>query len=154
MKKLLAACVLAAAFVGDVDGATQTYEGEQASLAHARELAVAVMTRIAAGDDRGALELLRPALPVKKEEFDSTRDRTLETRATFDARFGKPVGFELLREERVSNLLIRLTYAEKRTKSMLRWQFTFYRPGVEWRLIQFNWDDNVPALFTTGALPR
>ena len=153
MKHLLAACVVATVFIGDVEAA-QRYEGEQASLASARELTVAVMKRIVAGDDRGALELLRPRLPVSKEEFDATRDKTLKARGLFDARFGKVVGYEFIREERVSNLLIRLTYVEKRTRHLVRWQFTFYRPGAEWRLNSFTWDDNASALFEQATLPK
>ena len=152
MKHLLAACIVAAVFVGDA-AAAQKYEGEQASLAHARELPVEFMKKLVAGDDRGALELLRSRLPVSKAEFDASRDKTLSARGAFDARYGKIVGYAVIREERVADLLLRITCVEKRTKHLVRWQFTFYRPGAEWRLNSFNWDDNASALFEGAAPP-
>jgi hypothetical protein len=112
------------------------------------------MKSLVAGNDRATLELLRPKLPISKEEFDATRDRTIEKRAALTTRFGKIVGYQLVQEERVSDVLVRLTYIEKRTKHLLRWQFVFYRPEMEWQLNSFSWDDNINALFELGTSVR
>jgi hypothetical protein len=110
-----------------------------------------MMNLVAAGDDCGALELLRPALPIPKGEFNSVRDKSIEQRRAVAERFGKTLGYKFVREERVSDFLIRLTYVEKRANHFLRWQFTFYRPQSEWRLNSFIWDDNAEGLFNTST---
>jgi hypothetical protein len=146
--------VVVTALTSAASGSTQKPNAEQASLARARELMVEVMKSLVAGDDSGALELLRPHLPVPKAEFDKTRDNTLKTRKSLRDRFGKIMGSKLVREERASDFLIRFTYAEKRAKHLMRWQFTFYRPGTEWQLNSFNWDDNVSLLFSAADSAR
>lgn len=143
---VIASSLVLAAHAG---GAREPIELE--SLARSRALSLEVMKRIESGDDRGALELLRSHLPIDKAEFELSRERTMEKRSLLRSRFGKIVGIELIREERVSDVVLRLTYVEKRTYHLLRWQFTFYRPEKEWRLNSFNWDDNLPALFDSKA---
>jgi hypothetical protein len=145
-------CVVAL-MLSPVHAATQKTDVEQSSLAKGRELTVAVMNLVVAGDDRGAAELLRPNLPIPKSEFNAVRDKTIEQRRAVAERFGKILGYKFVREERVSDFLIRLTYVEKRANHFVRWQFTFYRPQSEWRLNSFVWDDNVEGLFSTSA-PR
>lgn len=134
-----------------VHAATQKADVEQSSLAKGRDLTVAVMNLVAAGDDRGAFELLRSNLPIPKGEFNSVRDKSIEQRRAVAERFGKTLGYKFVREERVSDFLIRLTYVEKRANHFLRWQFTFYRPQSEWRLNSFIWDDNAEGLFNTNT---
>jgi hypothetical protein len=124
---------------------------EQASLAQCRELTRFVMTRIIAGADRDALELLRPKLAIAKDQFDSLRDQTIEQRSVNRTRFGKALGFKLISEEHVSDFLVRFTYVETRTNQLLRWQFTFFRPEGDWRLASFTWDDDIAALFDSTA---
>jgi hypothetical protein len=147
---LLRWCVVAF-FLTSVHAATQKADLEQNSLTKSRELTVAVMNLVAAGDDRGALELLRPNLPIPKGEFNAVRDKTIEQRRAVAERFGKTLGYKFVREERVSDFLIRLTYVEKRANHFLRWQFTFYRPQSEWRLNSFVWEDNAEGLFNTST---
>ena len=153
MRRTWAVGVVTFILAGELAAATQQGNSSEASLTKGREFTAAVMKKVVAGDDLGALELLRAQLPIAKDEFDATRDRTIEKRAGLGRRFGKIVGFQLVREERVSDVLVRVTYVEKRTKHLLRWQFVFYRPGAEWQLNSFGWDDNVAALFERGASP-
>ena len=142
-----------AIFASSVSGSAQP-ESEQESLARLRELTNTVMVRVIAGDDAGAMELLRPNLPIEKAEFDSMRSKTIDNRRIYKDRYGKPVEYKLLREERVSDFLIRLTYVEKRTNHLLRWQFVFYRPKTQWRLNSFMWDDNALALFDANKAAK
>jgi len=130
-----------------VTGSDQAAKAEEASLARLRELSRMVMTKVIAGDDAGAMELVRPNLPVPKSEFEELRSKTIEGRKLIMGRFGKPLTFKLVREERVSDFLIRLTYVEKREIHLVRWQFILYKPKAEWRLNAFSWDDNAGMLF-------
>src|SRR6185503_3008118 len=123
---------------------------EQESFARCRRLAQSVMERISGGDDRAALELLRPNIPISKADFDISLGKTLKERQALTDRLGKIVGVKLVREERVSDFLYRITYAEKRERHLLRWQFTFYRPQNQWMLNAFNWDDRAMLLFDDG----
>lgn len=109
------------------------------------------MAQVVAGNDRAALDLVGAELPIEKSKFDALRETTLEQRRSFAVRYGRVVGFELIREERVSDFLVRLTYVEKRANNMLRWQFTFYRATTDWKLNAFKWDDDVSKLFVPGS---
>jgi hypothetical protein len=144
---------MAMALASAASGSTQQTGKEQSSLERSRELVITFMDRLTAGDETGALELLRPHLLVPKSEFDQTRDTTIKNRKMVKDRFGKIVGYKFIREERVSDFLIRFTYVEKRSKHLMRWQFTFYRPGAAWQLNSFSWDDNVAALFSGSGSP-
>ena len=117
------------------------------SVEKCRAIAHAVMSKIAEGDDRAALELIRPHIHVDETQFNESRDRTLSERRNVPSRFGRLVGIKLIKEERVSDFLYRLTYVEKREIHLIRWQFTFYRPRSEWQINSYTWDDKVFALF-------
>ncbi len=131
--------------------APQSSNSEPVSVERCREMSREIMRQIGAGNDRGALDLVGAELPIEKSKFDALRDATLEQRKSFAARYGKVVGFELVREEQVSDFLIRLTYVEKRANNLLRWQFTFYRATADWKLNAFKWDDDVTKLFVPGS---
>jgi hypothetical protein len=145
MKTLWSIAVLIS--MGCLPCSAQNVAEDTSSVDKCRALAQSVMARVAAGDDRGALELIRPQIQVDEKQFNESRDRTLAERRNIAIRFGRVVGTKVLREERVSDFLYRVTYVEKREIHLLRWQFTFYRAKSEWQLNSYTWDDNVAALF-------
>jgi hypothetical protein len=125
---------------------SEAMTAEQASASRCRQMVQAFMEKIVAGDDAEAMELLRPIFPISKQKFDDTKKRTIDGRRQM-GEFGKVVGTRLLREERVSDFLWRVTYVEKHEFHLLRWQFIFYRAANEWRLNSFVFDDNSALLF-------
>jgi hypothetical protein len=125
----------------------QQSESDQAAIKRCQEYAWSVMKRIAAGDDKGALDLLRGQFPEATKQFEEVREKTLIERRKLPSKFGKVVDVRFVRQERVSDFLLRLTYVERRTVHLIRWEFVFYRANSEWRLNSYVWDENVAALF-------
>ena len=62
-------------------------------------------------------------------------------------RNGNSVGFELVREIKLGSSLARYVYLHKFEKSVLRWQFDWYRAADHWRIVYFNFDDKARDLF-------
>ena len=131
-------------------GSTTNSHSEDTSFERCKEMTRAVMRQVVAGNDLGALDLLRMELPIDKTQFESLRDKTIEQRKAIGQKYGKILGFKLVSEERVSDFLVRMTYVEKRANHVVRWQFTFYRGAAEWKLNTFIWDDDISKLFGHG----
>lgn len=150
MKQILFAIIAILQISGAI-AAPQVASSAITSVERCRELSREIMKQIAAGNDRGALDLIGAEMPIEKAKFDVLRESTLEQRKAFAMRYGKVVGFDLVREEPLSNFLIRFTFVEKRSNNLLRWQFTFYRATTDWKMNSFKWDDDVSKLFVPGG---
>ena len=48
--------------------------------------------------------------------------------------FGKALGFELYKQEKFGESLVRLTYVQRLERHPLVWKFWVYRPGSEWQV--------------------
>jgi hypothetical protein len=116
--------------------------------AEARALAESAMKLIVADKINEAFDLLKAQWPLPANEIDTVVLKTVQQRNLAQPRFGKSLGYVLIKEEKVTDLAIRYTFAEKREQHVLRWQYTFYKPGAVWKVNSVTWDDNMGALFT------
>jgi hypothetical protein len=114
--------------------------------AAAKALAERAMAQIAGENIKGAIDLLRPHWPLPRAEIDVLLNKTLEQRKMVSARFGRSIGVQFIEHKQVAGTLLRITYIEKFDNHALRWLFRFYKPGAEWRLNAFYWDDQIGAL--------
>jgi hypothetical protein len=112
-----------------------------------RQLGDNAMKFIARDDIAGLFKYLGAIMPMEKDELDKIRDNIVGQRKGVTAKIGASVGYALISECRKSDTLSRLIYAEKRAKSVMRWQFIFYKPRDKWTLIYFFWDDKHPEFF-------
>jgi hypothetical protein len=112
-----------------------------------KAVADAAMRLVVADKVDEAFAVLKPHWPFPQNEFDTIVLKTIQQRNLLGGRFGKPLAYELIGEEKLSNFGTRLTYAEKREMHVVRWQFTFYRPKDEWKVNSVFWDDNFGLLF-------
>ncbi|RMI14195.1 MAG: hypothetical protein D6681_05385 [Calditrichaeota bacterium] len=62
-------------------------------------------------------------------------------------RFGKSIGMEFIREERIGKSFVRYYYLHKFEKHALCWSFTYYKPGDEWVMNSVNFQDKFEFLF-------
>jgi hypothetical protein len=88
--------------------------------------------------------------PSARQTLIYLSEKTLKERQALTDRLGKIVGVKLVREERVSDFLYRITYAEKARKTPASMAIYFYRPQNQWMLNAFNWDDRAMLLFDDG----
>lgn len=62
-------------------------------------------------------------------------------------RFGKSIGHEFIREERVGENLLRIVQIHRFERHVMRWTFYFYRGSNGWILNTFRTDDDITQLF-------
>ena len=67
--------------------------------------------------------------------------------ASREARFGKPLGYELVATERIGNSFVRYVYLQKFENHALRWVFGYYKPKDSWLTNAFKFDDQLDQLY-------
>jgi hypothetical protein len=112
-----------------------------------RQLGDNAMRFVAKDDMKGLFEYMGTIMPLQKSELDKIRDNVIDQRKGVTSKIGAPAGHALISECRKSETLSRLIYAEKRTRSAMRWTFIFYKPRDKWTLVYFFWDDKYTEFF-------
>lgn len=112
-----------------------------------RSLGDQLMKFVAADDIPGLFAHMATMSPIEKAQMDDSRENVLKQRKPLVSSLGPVLGFGFVSECRRGDFLSRVVYAEKRSKSVMRWEFIFYRVRDKWQLIYFYWDDKVKELF-------
>lgn len=58
----------------------------------------------------------------------------------------KPQGNEFVKEQRYGKSVVRVVYLMKYERQPLVWEFYFYKPRSEWRLVTFRFNDSLELL--------
>jgi hypothetical protein len=112
-----------------------------------RAIADKAMQYVAAEDLKGMFDYIGRNMPMERSELISIRDGIIEQRKKLGSALGKPLGFVFIGECRRAEILVRLIYAEKHEKQVMRWEFIFYRPRNTWIMTFFHWDMELQKLF-------
>ena len=105
------------------------------------------MQRVAKDDIEGGLGTLKPYWLMGPGEFDAVAEKVKLQLPLLRQRFGKAIGFEFVRDEKVGTSLRQFTYLQRFEKHATRWVFIFCRGEKDWLLNSFWFDDNTRALF-------
>ncbi|MFA5864290.1 MAG: hypothetical protein WC975_06340 [Phycisphaerae bacterium] len=81
-------------------------------------------------------------LKKKTEAIDGLQKQTSAALALL----GKPTAFELVKEQRYGESLVRLVYVLKFDIGPLIWEFYFYKPRTDWMLINIEFNDKLDML--------
>lgn len=106
-----------------------------------------VMTKVAAGDLRGGMEIAKPYTIVPAAEFDAAIGQAEMQAPIFLSRFGKSIGHELIRNDSVGQSLIQIVELQKFQKHAMVWRFIFYRGEGGWVLNSFKYADDISSVF-------
>ena len=117
------------------------------SIDDARKLVTSTMAKVNAGDFRGGLELMKPYSVVPDAEMEVAIQQSVAQLPVISGRFGKSLGFEILKEQDAGPFLHRIIVLHRFEKHALRWTFLFYRRGNAWFLNSFFFDDELANLF-------
>lgn len=126
---------------------TSVQAADLSDLDDAKILSNAAMELIVEGKVEDAFALLAPNWPLPQNELAALTMSTIQQRNLVESRFGKSLGYQLVREENLSDFAVRYTFAELRQVHVVRWQFIFYRPEALWKVNSVVWDDNIGLLF-------
>jgi hypothetical protein len=112
-----------------------------------RQLAEEAMSFVAIDDMTGFIAMVRRKMPMPAGELDKLEATLRSQRKEVVSKLGKSLGYVLVNECHRAGVLLRLIYAEKREKNVLRWQFIFYKPRDKWLWSYFYWDSDPQQLF-------
>jgi hypothetical protein len=146
MTRLLLALAVLASVPSPVVPATAT-SSAAATGSEPRQIADNAMKFVAAEDLKGLFEFIGRHMPMERGEIAKIRDSIIDQRKKIGGVIGKPIGVAFISECRRSEILVRLLYAEKREKNVMRWEFIFYKPRKVWTMASFHWDNNLQGLF-------
>jgi hypothetical protein len=110
-----------------------------------------VVASIAASNFPGALKELKPLSVLPPAEFDVFEAQVNSQAGPMLVRFGSPIGYELVREERAGQHLLRYTFVVLHEKAPVRWYFVAYRADKSWVITDFKFDGNSSAVFSGGG---
>jgi hypothetical protein len=101
------------------------------------------LTRLTAGDVDGAYQQLvePPQTQEQKEIVETLKIRT----STALKMFTKPLGIEYVKEQRYGKSIVRVVYLIKYDRQPLIWEFYFYKPQAEWKLLDLRFSDKLDA---------
>jgi hypothetical protein len=142
---------LALAFLLFLHLTAQAQQPPFATPADVRKFSDTVMGWVGAGKYEDAWKRMKPASIIPPVEFDAFAAQFNSQLPTFTPRYGKPAGFEYIRDQQVGTSLLRFQYIAKYERSATRWIFVFYRTATGWVLTDFKFDGNVSALFPGEA---
>jgi len=117
-----------------------TPQAAKASIDKAMEL-------IVANDIDGGFSQLKAYAVVPPAEFDAFLGQAKFQMSPLASRFGKTIGHEFIKEDKVGNSFIRLTYLLRYEKHATRWFYILYNNGTGWMLNAFYFNDRVQDLF-------
>jgi hypothetical protein len=115
--------------------------------AEAKQLTERIMSKVGGGDLEAGLRLAKPFLIIPTAEFEVMLDKLTMQQPMMAQRFGKNIGHEFIREEKVGQSLLRVVYIHRFEKHAMRWSFYFYRGSAGWNLNTFHSDDDIRQLF-------
>lgn len=113
----------------------------------ARNLTDQIMARIGYGDFEGGFRLMKPFLVIPEAEFEVAMAQMKNQVPSITQRFGKSLGQEFVREDKVGTSLLRIVHLHHFEKHPMRWTFFFYKGKDGWILNTFKFDDDIRSLF-------
>lgn len=113
----------------------------------ARAFGDQVMAKVAAGQLDAAIAEMKRYSIVPEAEIDAGLGQFKLQLPAIALRYGSIVGSEFVREDKVGESLLRITYLQRFDRHAMKWYFFFYRGSNGWVLNTFRFDDNILSLF-------
>jgi hypothetical protein len=123
---------------------TLAHAGEK-SAESPRDRAERFLARIGSGEVGGAYDDIfagSPVVTAKPQALDAVKRQTEAALPIY----GKALGFELHKEKKFGDSLVRLTYIQKLEQHPVVWQFWFYRPKGSWYVDNVSFNDQYQFL--------
>jgi hypothetical protein len=126
-----------------VIGATQALPSADAAVA----LSDRVMQYVVAGKAVEGFDLVRPHALVTKAQMDAFLQQVTTQQTTWDARFGKSTGYELVRNDTAGDSMVRTLFLHRFDEHAIAWYFIWYRGTKGWVLDRFVFLEDSTKLF-------
>lgn len=123
------------------------YADTLTSLEDIKELSDQAASLLAQDKTKEAISLFKPYSPLPPTEIDTLILQIQNWTFTVSSKYGKVVGFEFLKQQRVGKCFVRYIYILKYENHAIRWLFTFYKPQNKWWVNSIFFDNKVSELF-------
>jgi len=120
-----------------------------ASIDEMKKLTDQIMNEVSTGDFEGGLKAIKQQTAIPSAEFGAMVGQATMQYPVATSRFGKSMGQEFIREDRVGQSLARLLYIQRFEKHAMRWIFYLYRGIDGWAINGFMFDDRTSELFAS-----
>lgn len=91
--------------------------------------------------------VIKPYFPVPEDLFEGIKKQTSEQLPGVKQKYGKPIGYTLVKKEDAGGIFLRYSYAQTYEVSVIRWVFIFYKPEKKWLLNSIIFDEKQELLF-------
>lgn len=105
------------------------------------------MAKVGAGDLDGGFAIFKPYTAVPTAEVDAVIGQTKLQSLAMSQRYGNPIGYEFLAEDKLGNSFTRLTYMLRHEQNGVRWVFILYNGSQGWNINSFYYTDRAPQYF-------
>ncbi len=105
-----------------------------------------IMTFVGNGKLKGAFDEMSKYTWLPSNEMDSAYDATKKQLDLVRNRFGTFIGYEFIKQEIISESLVKFTYIAKCENHALPWYFVFYKGQSKWTLNYFFWNDRIQEI--------
>ena len=106
-----------------------------------------VMKLISSGDMKGGFELVKPYTVIPPAEVDVMLGQAEMQKPLVLSRFGKDIGYELIRKDEIGSSVAQVIYLQKFEKHAMVWRFILYRGNDGWTMNSFKFVDDITAAF-------
>ena len=107
------------------------------------EMTGRVMEKVAAGDLRGGFDIAAPYAIVPPAELEAMIGQAELQMPIMTSRFGKSIGYELIKNQSVGDSLAEVVYLHRFEKHATVWRFILYRGHDGWVLNTFYFVDDI-----------
>ena len=118
-----------------------------ASMDAAMALSGRMMRSIETGNIREALTLGLPHTVITAEQIEALIQQVEQQKPVMGERYGKSVGYELIRNDTIHDALIRAIFLHRFERHAVVWQLLWYRGKDGWVLSNISYTDQLPQLF-------
>ena len=118
-----------------------------ASEEDARALCESFLQRIVGHDYGAAFDLVRPYFPISAERFFKLKHETEKQHGLAELQFGAPLGYVLVRDERIEHAMVNYVFLEKYAWDAMYWELVFYNPKDGWIVNRLGFGDELNTLF-------
>ena len=85
--------------------------------------------------------------PLPSIEIDGLVNQINQQWPIVNSRFGRGLGIEFIREEKIGESFVRYFYLHKFENHALYWRIDFYKPKKEWKINHFVYLDSLDILY-------
>lgn len=106
-----------------------------------------LMSKILKEDFKKAFDSAKPYWPIPVVEIDGIVNQINTQWPIVNQRFGKAVGAELVKKERIGKSFLRYYYLHKFEKHAVYWKIDLYKPKIGWKINSISFGDELDSLY-------